>query len=88
MEDERQTRVIDRLLSLIVGLDQKILELTASVTVLKLAIARLQGLAPEPALAQFRSQEEEVLKESPISGELQDVRDLLEHGGDVGKNQA
>jgi hypothetical protein len=88
MEDERQTRVIDRLLSLIVGLDQKILDLTASVTVLKLAVARLQGVAPESALAQFRSEEQEVLKESPISRELQDVRDLLEHGGDVGKHQA
>jgi hypothetical protein len=88
MEDERQTRVIERLLSLIVGLDQKILDLTASVTVLKLAVARLQGGPPESALAQFQSQEQHVLKESPIARELQDVRDLLEHGGDVGKHQA
>ena len=88
MEDERLARVIDRLLFLIIGLDQKILDLTASMTVLKLAVASLQGVAPDSALAQFRSQEQEVLKESPITRELQDVRDLLEHGGDVGKNQA
>ena len=88
MEDERLKHIIDRLLTLIVGQDQQILDLNASVTVLKLAVAQLQGVAPEFALAQFRSEEQQVLKEVGVSRELQDLRDLLEHGGDVGQHQA
>jgi len=73
---------------LIVGQDQQILDLTASVVVLKLAVAKLQGTAPESALADFREQEQKALKQIPVSRRLQDVRDLLEHGDDVGKHRA
>jgi hypothetical protein len=88
MEDERLKRIIDQLLALIVGQDQQILDLTASVVVLKLAVAKLQGTAPESALADFREQEQKALKQIPVSRRLQDVRDLLEHGDDVGKHRA
>lgn len=92
MEDERIEKILDGLLRLILSQDEQILDLIASVTVLKLAVAELQGVEPESALSAFRDHEQKVLKELPISRQLQEARDLLEllkkHGKQFGKNKA
>jgi len=92
MDDERLERILHGLAKIITSQDAQILDLIASVTVLKLAVAELRGEAPELALAAFRDREQKALKEAPISQQLQEVRDLLEllqkHGKQFGKNQA
>lgn len=88
MNDERLTRMLNIMLKVAVTQDQQILELIASVAVLKLAIAHLKGEAPESALSAFRDAEQRALKEIPISRELQELRDLIDHGKDYGKHRA
>ncbi len=88
MDDETLKRNIHRLLAIIVEQDQQIWGLTASVGVLKLAVAKLQGTAAESALSAFRDAEQKVLKQLPVSQKLQELRDLLEHRDDIGKHSA
>ena len=88
MDDERLRRILNDLLQLIVSQDEQIMELSASVTILKLSLIEMRGGAPEPALAEFRELVRKALKKSSISSKQKEIRDLIEHGMDYGKHLA
>ena len=92
MDDDQLREFLHGIIKLIVSQDAQILDLITSVVVLKLAVAALQGVAPESALSAFRDREQTVLKDHPVSQQLQEVRDLMtlleKHGKTFGKHEA
>jgi hypothetical protein len=92
MDDERFERMLRLMAKQLVELNSGLLELTASVTALKVAVARLAGDDPEAALAHFRDVEKKALESLPASQKLQEARDLIavfeKPGKTLGKNKA
>jgi len=92
MDDDRLERLLRLLGKHIVDLSSELLELRASVTAVKVAVAGIIGDDPEAALAHFRDVEKKVLESLPASQKLQEVRDLIDlfekHGKALGKNKA
>jgi hypothetical protein len=92
MDDETVERVLKSVMKLIVSLETELLELKASVTVLKVTVASLTAENPEVALAQLREVEQKTLETLPASRKLQEVTDMMnlleQHGKSLGKHKA
>jgi hypothetical protein len=92
MDEQQLQRTLRSMARLMLAQDSQILDLMTSITVLKLTVAKLQGLTPESSLSEFRDQEAKVLKELPISQQLQECREVLDvldqHGDALDKNRA
>jgi hypothetical protein len=92
MDDELVEQILHGLSKIIISQNAQILELVASVTVLKLAVAALRGESAESALSGLQDLEQKALKEVPASRQLQESRDLLDllekHGKTFGKHRA
>jgi hypothetical protein len=92
MADDRLERLALLLGRQIAELHSELLELRASVTAVKVAVAGILGDDPKAALEHFRVVEKTALESLPASQELQELRDLLafyeQHRTALGKNKA
>jgi hypothetical protein len=92
MDDDKVSRILRGMAKLMVRMESELLELQASVTVLKLTLARVTREDPQAVLDHMREAEQKALAGVPVSRQLQElteVMDLLDkHGESFGKNKA
>jgi hypothetical protein len=77
-DNDNLKQILRGILKLIASQDTQILQLIASITVLKWSVAQLKGESGEFVISAFRALEQEALKELSAPRQLQEVRDLID----------
>ena len=84
-------RILRGIAKQVLAINSDLLELRASLTVLKLRVAKLAGDDLEAALDDFRQAEQKVVESLPASQKFQELRDLIDvlekHGKTSGRTK-